>query len=142
MGRVPLGALVLSVLRHQRVVSAADLLPATGPQRCELGVWHPGSGHAAQVWDWDGTPDVALWLRWPVNGDEGGSTFEVSAWCGAPSAGERGDGDACGLFAGHPAVHDWQQTDPELDAAVRRSYARDPGIAELLVGRGAEEPQP
>ncbi|MEW2068903.1 hypothetical protein [Streptomyces sp. NPDC007346] len=91
--------------------------PQAGYVLCELGDDH-GDDHAALLWEDDANRE-AVWVRW--NGTEAGT--EAGAGAGARLAGlawcpgiDARSGDACGLFAGHPSVHDWDVVDPTLEA--------------------------
>lgn len=73
---------------------------------CELGEGHEGA-HAQLLWT-DDANDGAVWVRWARD------TAAISClpWCAV--TGERGD--ACSLFLAHPAGHEWQVTDPTMEA--------------------------
>ncbi|MFE2290392.1 hypothetical protein [Streptomyces sp. NPDC059452] len=81
--------------------------PDAGYVFCELADGHHGD-HAAMLWDDDANRE-AVWVRW----NRGRAVLAGLPWCGVPDA--RGE-DACGLFAGHPSGHDWEVTDPTLEA--------------------------
>ncbi|SBV04093.1 hypothetical protein YW5DRAFT_02424 [Streptomyces sp. Ncost-T6T-1] len=81
--------------------------PEAGHLLCELAADHDGD-HAMALWD-DDTNHTAVWARW--RGEW--ATLAELAWCGVVDP--RGE-DACGLFAGHPSVHDWAIVDPTLAA--------------------------
>ncbi|MFE8973763.1 hypothetical protein ACFYM7_10040 [Streptomyces cyaneofuscatus] len=86
--------------------------PQAGYVLCELGDDHDGD-HASLLWEDDANRE-AVWVRWNVDR----ARLAGLAWCPATDA--RG-GDACGLFAGHPSVHDWDVVDPTM--AVLDAYA-------------------
>ncbi|MFD3736763.1 hypothetical protein AMK21_16430 [Streptomyces sp. CB00316] len=81
--------------------------PQAGYVLCELGEAHDDD-HACLLWEDDANRE-AVWVRW--NG--GRARLAGPAWCPAVDA---RSGDACGLFAGHPSVHDWDVVDPTVEA--------------------------
>ncbi|MFI5902685.1 hypothetical protein [Streptomyces cyaneofuscatus] len=81
--------------------------PQAGYVLCELGEAHDDD-HACLLWE-DDANRAAVWVRW--NGDR--ARLAGLAWCPATDA---RSGDACGLFAGHPSVHDWDVVDPTMAA--------------------------
>ncbi|MFJ9622102.1 hypothetical protein [Streptomyces sp. NPDC101181] len=81
--------------------------PQAGHVLCELAATHEGD-HAMLLWE-DDARRVAVWARW----DGRRANLAELAWCAVTDA---RTGDACGLFAGHPAAHDWDVTDPTLAA--------------------------
>ncbi|OCC07937.1 hypothetical protein [Streptomyces sp. PTY087I2] len=90
--------------------------PEAGHLLCELAADHDG-GHAMALWDIDAN-HTAVWARW--RGER--AILAELGWCGAVEP--RGE-DACGLFAGHPSVHDWDIVDPTLaavDAVLVREF--------------------
>ncbi|MFI9189712.1 hypothetical protein ACIG0A_10455 [Streptomyces californicus] len=90
--------------------------PEAGHVLCELGEGH-AEDHAAMLWDQDGWPGSAVWVRW----DAGDARLAPLPWC---SVLDHRDADAaCGLFVGHPAAHDWEVVDP-TGAAITEELAR------------------
>lgn len=90
--------------------------PEAGHVLCELGEGH-AEDHAAMLWDQDGWPGSAVWVRW----DAEDAWLAPLPWC---SVLDPRDADAaCGLFAGHPAAHDWEVVDP-TGAAITEELAR------------------
>ncbi|MFF7014490.1 MULTISPECIES: hypothetical protein [Streptomyces] len=103
--------------------------PQAGYVLCELCEDH-GDGHASLLWEDDANGE-AVWVRWGADGSEdgdgtggeGGDGTGIGggrgarlmglAWC--PAVDARSE-DACGLFAGHPSVHDWDVVDPTMEA--------------------------
>ncbi|MFJ4572782.1 hypothetical protein ACIP4W_15395 [Streptomyces sp. NPDC088846] len=71
---------------------------------CELGEGHDDD-HAQMLWD---DADNAVWVRW----NNRKATLTQVPWC--PVLDSRGD--ACGMFADHPAGHSWDVTDPTWEA--------------------------
>ncbi|MFJ7409683.1 hypothetical protein ACIQWZ_02590 [Streptomyces sp. NPDC098077] len=90
-----------------RLAAPGGSRPEAGYLVCELAADHEGD-HTMALWD-DDANRAAVWARW--SGDL--AVLAELAWCGAIDPwGE----DACGLFAGHPAAHDWDIVDPTLAA--------------------------
>ncbi|MFH9688669.1 hypothetical protein ACH4RG_07645 [Streptomyces sp. NPDC021019] len=90
--------------------------PEAGHLLCELAADHEGDDHAMALWD-DDANRTAVWARW--SGER--AALSELAWCGAI---DPRDEDACGLFADHPAAHDWDIVDPTL-AAVDAVLAQE-----------------
>ncbi|MDQ0984325.1 hypothetical protein [Streptomyces sp. V2I9] len=90
--------------------------PETGHVLCELGEGHE-EAHAAMLWDKGGRPGSAVWARWGA----GPARLTPLPWCAVLDP--RDADAACGLFAGHPAPHDWEIADP-TDEAITRELAR------------------
>lgn len=81
--------------------------PQAGYVLCELGDDHDDD-HACLLWEDDANRE-AVWVRWKG----GKARLAGLAWCTAIDARSE---DACGLFAGHPSVHDWDVADPTIEA--------------------------
>ncbi|MFI8197817.1 hypothetical protein ACIF6K_14905 [Streptomyces sp. NPDC085942] len=104
-------------------LAAPGQSPEPGHVLCELGEEHE-EAHAAMLWEHhqDGRPGIAVWARWGV----GAARLAPLSWCGALDP--RDADTACGLFAGHPAAHDWEITDPTHEAITREVARHHPHL--------------
>ncbi len=102
------GLLFLPPPDHVARLATPDRPMEAGYVLCELGEGH-GGVHAGALWD-DDANDGAVWACW----DGDGRCLAGLPWCPATTGG----GDACGLFAGHPAGHSWEVVDPTQEAVL------------------------
>ncbi|MEU6632747.1 hypothetical protein ABZ905_31375 [Streptomyces parvus] len=103
-----------------RLAAAGGSRPEAGHLLCELAADHDGD-HAMALWDNDPNR-TAVWARW--RGEW--ATLAELGCCGVVDP--RGE-DACGLFAGHPSVHDWGIVDPTLVAVDALLVQEHPHLA-------------
>lgn len=100
---------VLALLKANREEPYDHAEFADGYVCCELAEGHDGD-HADFLWDGFAL-DEGQWFLW---GEEE-FRFTVLRWC--PASHE--EGDACGLYDGHPLAHAWDVTDPTSDALLQ-----------------------
>ncbi|CAM5298051.1 hypothetical protein SCALM49S_07767 [Streptomyces californicus] len=91
--------------------------PEAGHVLCELGEGH-AEDHAAMLWDQDGWPGSAVWVRW----DAGDARLAPLPWCSVLDPVTAARPAVCSP-PGIPAAHDWEVVDP-TGAAITEELAR------------------
>ncbi|AEN09708.1 MULTISPECIES: hypothetical protein [unclassified Streptomyces] len=112
------GLLFLPPPAYVTRLATPDRPMEAGHVLCELGEGHDDD-HAGVLWD-DDANDGAVWARW----DGYRRCLVGLPWCTATDV----EGDACGLFAGHPSGHSWEVVDPTQEAILAHLVQEHPHL--------------